>query len=393
MQVRRINKKDYDTVKKLNTYCFQSEQADVDLIFNAVFKPEYCLGVYNKSKLLSSLIIFPLEVKVNNKWFKMGSITGVTTLPENRYKGYVGMLIKSALSQMKEAGQVLSMLMPFSYEFYRKYGWGTTFLKSQMETDIKYFAEFGNRSCEYGELDEKNIEAINQIYIAYTAKYNGAVKLSHINWQHKFDLIKQYNHKVYGAYNTKNRLVGYIEYEKKDEQFIIYEMVYTNLAARMELYRFAFIHNAECKTVLRYNIPQDDPILLQISSLHGGDVEFKTYGNMMTRIVDVEAFFSEMVFDSTINGCFTMQVIDDYAEWNNSVFEISINDGKTSINKMDTGPDVKIGISVLSQISLGFISFNDALYLQKLKMNNTDKFKILDTIFPKQTTYMTEHFW
>lgn len=393
MQVKRLNKTDYDTMKKSTLYCFHGEdQESADLFFNKTLKPEYCLGVYNKSKLLSSLAIFPLEAKIHSKWFKMGGISSVVTMPEHRYKGYVSMLIKGSLHEMKEAGQVLSMLAPFRYEFYRKYGWGTTFLKSQMEMDIKYFAEFGNMSCEYGELDEKNIEAINQIYIACISHYNGVVKRPHIEWQHKFDWIKKNKRTVYGAYNNKNQLVGYIEYEKKDEQFIIYEMAYTDFAARMELYRFAYIHNAECKKIIRYNIPQDDPILLQISSLHGGDVEFKTYGNMMTRIVDVEAFFSQMVFDTTINDSFTVRVMDSCAEWNNTVFEIAISDGKTTITKTEASSDVEIGISVLSQISLDFMSFGDALYLQKLKLNNADKTELLNSVFPKRATYMNEHF-
>src|SRR5690606_11674243 len=81
------------------------------------------LGVFKDEQLCAQATLLDLQTYIAGQAFHMGGIAGVSTWPEHRRNGYVASLLKELLLIMKQKGQSISMLYPFSFAFYRKYGW------------------------------------------------------------------------------------------------------------------------------------------------------------------------------------------------------------------------------------------------------------------------------
>jgi len=74
-------------------------------------------------KIISALLIIPAEILINGFKVKMGGIGGVCTLPDYRRRGYAGELLRYTVKEMRRSGFITSILYPFSFAYYRKFGW------------------------------------------------------------------------------------------------------------------------------------------------------------------------------------------------------------------------------------------------------------------------------
>src|SRR5579883_2031045 len=111
----------------------------------------------------------------------MGGIGGVASLPASRGRGYAGACLDYALNQMREAGQVISMLGPFSWSFYQRYGWDwvgvarhytvpTSVMKSSPHTE------------QVREATASDHAAIREAYSRHARRYRGALLRTDFQW-------------------------------------------------------------------------------------------------------------------------------------------------------------------------------------------------------------------
>ena len=74
-------------------------------------------------ELVSQICIYPCEVNIHGSIFRMGGVTGVGTYPEYANMGLMNDLIAYALEKMRESGQLVSYIYPYSIPYYRRKGW------------------------------------------------------------------------------------------------------------------------------------------------------------------------------------------------------------------------------------------------------------------------------
>mgnify|MGYP003623254581 FL=1 len=122
-----------DQYNRLLRYAFQVTNRD---LFNSgyeegellrskrpVLEHANVIGWFNGDKLVSQLSVYPCRVNIHGVTMRMGGLTGVGTYPEYANLGLMSELIKMGLSGMRERGEWISYLYPYSIPFYRKKGW------------------------------------------------------------------------------------------------------------------------------------------------------------------------------------------------------------------------------------------------------------------------------
>lgn len=108
----------------LRAYAFNDDRSEEALArFPAMYRREWCMGVFEDGTLVAALTIIPFEQYINGGRVPLGGVATVASAPERRRSGNAGALLRTALETMRERGQALSALYTPHYSLYRRYGW------------------------------------------------------------------------------------------------------------------------------------------------------------------------------------------------------------------------------------------------------------------------------
>ena len=87
------------------------------------FQQAQVLGWFDGDNLISQCVVYPMRVRIFGQIYDMGGLTGVGTYPEYANHGLMNKLLEHALHDMRQRGQYISYLYPYSIPFYRHKGW------------------------------------------------------------------------------------------------------------------------------------------------------------------------------------------------------------------------------------------------------------------------------
>lgn len=389
MEVDFVPDKYKESIKDILNFCFEGPPGHGEAFVEKVFTSENCLGSFDGDKLTALLYIYPYDIFYHGESVPMGGIGAVSTLPEYRHcKCAANMLIKS-LKVMRDRGHVFSALAPFSYPFYRKFGWELGFETKKYRIPIDYLKGLGTGKGDFYPVTLDHIKSLGKLYQGFVSKYNGTIDRQRRDWEARLGVLGENRNYGYGYGLSQEDLKGYILYSINEGVFSVGEMVYDSLESKLELLRFVYYHSAQVKEMV-WEAPMDDQTQLLLDNPR---VEQVIVPGMMIRVIDVKKLLETYKYPSSYNGSFTIKVEDKWAPWNDGIFRLSIEEGIARVEgELDESADVECSIQSFSQIALGYIGLDQAINLGKIKINSLDFQEDLKTIFKKHPTLMTGQF-
>lgn len=360
-QMRQLDMGDLEQFNALLRYAFQVTTDELlksgwmeDEIMYAkkpVLEASYVLGWFYHDRLASMIVVYPMQVNVQDEILDMGGVTGVATYPEYVGRGLIGALIKRVIAHMKEEGQVLSFLYPYFIPLYRKFGWEVvsdkitfTIKDSQLpgQVQVPGMVERVDLECE----DLKNV------YEYFASQTHGALIRHSLEWE---EYWRWDNDDMVAAiyYNEKHRPLGYVVYYLRDEVFHVKEIVSLNSEARHGIWNYISAHKSMLNTVVGFNYSGEPMAFLFEDSEMVENIE----PYIMARIVDVKEFMLQYPFPLQPDFKIHFRIHDKCAEWNNGDFAVYWEGGKTCCCKVDEAPDVnlvELDIRTLTTMMLGY---------------------------------------
>ena len=383
--IKQLNETDYDRIFELSQYAFQYELSTSELEKKkAEAKRHKIWGWMEDGELAAKLHIIPLACYIDGEPFKMGGISSVATWPEYRRKGMVKELLQHALHDMKENGQQLSFLHPFSFPFYRQYGWEHAFTQQHYSIPVsKLKKDWGANG--YVRRVSENPSLLHQLYTSYAASYNGMLTRDEAWWKQR--VLKDNAH-IAVAYNPRHEAEGYIIFTVKNNEFLVQEIVYNTLNGRKLLLQFIGNHDSMAENA-EMIVPEDDQLALLVDEPRF-EQQLKPY--FMARIVDAASFLAAYPFQG--NGSLAFQVEDTFFPENNGGYQLRVENGKTKVTHVRGVSGHQIvycSIQILAGMLLGYRRPVDYFRLGKLQ---TDKDTILqlEKMVPEKKTFFADFF-
>lgn len=354
MEIKLLNEKDYLETLRLSEYAFQYHVPEEKIPSRLEkLKSHKLLGIRESNALAAKLHIIPLAVHMNGDEWEMGGIAGVATFPEYRRSGYVKSLLIEALVQMRQDGQIVSLLAPFDFAFYRKFGW--EILSDVKKVTIeKVNLQFLNPQPGFIKRYAKSNhhEDIEGIYRKYCQNYMGLLVRDTDWWkEHVYD---EHSHAaVY--YNSSKEARGYILYTIKDRQMDIQEIVVLDQEARVGLWNLICQHDSMVDRVT-VNLPVHDPFSY---FLNQPKLKTEVMPYFMCRIVKAKECLERFPFDQKAEPIF-LHLEDPFAAWNNATYlignrevkEYKAKQGSQCVNPPKKG--IRLTINELSAILFGY---------------------------------------
>lgn len=362
--------------KQRDCFYFLCEHADV-------------WGFWSNEQLASQLLTYPFEVTLGGRPFKMIGVGHVASYPEYRNQGLIRQLFAASLKQAKEQNVALSYLAPFSYNFYRKFGYETCFKRKKILISTEKLARFPyEKAGTLVRMDWQNIDmrkVVQQLYKETLGKRNAS--LVREDWWWEFT-IKHYPKREIALYLDEHGCAqGYVIYERQSPDFIIHELAYRDLFAFKKLNGFISSH---CGTFSHfyYITAENEPWPFSIQEEHDYEQQLEPY--MMARIVDLKTFLSDYPFQTNTEQTFTIQVKDEFCEWNDGYFRITTDGTKTSVTTIanEIQPDYQADIQTWTQLFMGYLPFSEALFCEKLQA----KSNLLQSLLLTETPALHDYF-
>lgn len=380
------DKEDLRDFYALYLYCFKGCDSKVrQNYFDYRYSHSLKYGVKQNEKLKSGLLSIPLEVNFHDVNYKMNGICDVATYPEHSGHGEISRLMKFALKEMYDDRVALSYLAPFSYKFYRKFGYEAAFdhchylVENRDLPKIKVEDETGTiERFEFG----KAITILKPLYDESVKNRLGGLIRS--VWWWNYLTIKHQDWKVAIYFDGAIKARGYLIYSDDEKTFRIQDFCSTDWTSFQHLTRFITQHQSMYQF---FEYESSCPIAYLDILPEVSTVQAVIRPYMMARIVNLSAFVMQYPFLKDVESV-ELSVNDNILPENNGIWILSVKNGEVDFKKIrnETGGDIELEFSIqsLAQAFLGYCSLDYLVRTGKLRGKKAAVNKLSKSLMDKK---------
>jgi len=353
-------------------------------------------GAFEKGTLLSAMQINPYTLNMNGHKVQMGGIGGVATRPEARGKGLIRRLSRPAFEEMRAMGQVYSFLYPFSYEYYRQFGYEMCYPCHQATIPISQFKHFPYPDNLKAHEPEEDHAPFKQIYEDFSRGRNLSAVRTEKDWKGLLNrdpyLRLQFTFLNHDEAGNPSSYVLYetgVKSHNNQSVIKIRELCWTTPQSLHEIFGFFGKMGSEYGAV-RWHVPDGLNIMAILPDPYG--IDWKINGVGMNRIVDVPAVLS-MHPAPTGSGCVTLGVTDAFCPENTGLYRMEWEAGKLTATRHAEAfaqADMETAVTTLAQLVTGYATPGEVIYRQDTAIRSG--FDALEMLFPKKDLYLLERF-
>lgn len=396
LKMRKLTTQDLEQFNDLLRYAFQVteeelikvgwEDDDIRQSKSPVLTSSKVWGWFDKDKLVSQIAIYPMKINIHGEFYSMGFITGVATYPEYSGHGLLSKLMKKALTQMKEKGQTISLLYPYSIPLYRHKGW--EIISDKMTFSIKDFQLPKNLTAPgiVKRVEEDSPDLI-KLHEKFAKKTHGCIFRNDLAWEEywRWD-VDDITIAIY--YDKNETPKGYMVYLLNHEIFNIKEMVYLNTEAWKGLWGYIYAHQSMI-TEVKGNNYSNTPIAFWLDD---SDIRETIRPYIMGRIIDVKSFLNKYPFKiPDTYKKITFSIKDNMLDWNNKNLTLEFTPLKAPIiSENECEEKIELSIGTLTTMLMGYKTPSYLHNIEHIK-GKKSTINFLETIIPHQKAYISDY--
>ncbi|MCB2298604.1 GNAT family N-acetyltransferase [Clostridium tagluense] len=397
LKMKKVTLEHLEQYNQLLRYVFQVtndelyrigwEEKDMVHAKSPVLEQADVLGWFDGEKLVSQVAVYPFQVRIFNRTYDMGGLTGVGTFPEYSSQGLMHKLLLQALTNMRERKQSISYLYPYSIPYYRRKGWEIISDKITFEVNDYQLPKNKQVSGEVERVDTDS-DDVKATYERFANQSHGAMLRNDLAWNEYWRW--DYDDLTAAIYYNENKQPdGYVLYWIADEVFHIKDMIFINEEARSGLWNFISAHFSMISKVIG-NIHTDEPLAFL---LEDADIKETISPYYMARIVDLEQFIKLYPFKPDNQERVWMFTLDDpLLSCNQGTFTLRIHpNGKGEVIRTGERCSSRIDIQTMTTMLLGYKRPD---YLHKIgRLSCSPEIvDMLEDSIEQQTPYFSDYF-
>jgi predicted acetyltransferase len=293
-------------------------------------------------QIVASLVLYPFTAFVRGQRLPVTGIGSVAVSPEHRRRGVAEVLLKSALREMRQRGDAISVLYPFRDSFYRRLGYGVIEVAQQLAfaPDLLPESDEARRVRRLTPPDRHAVEALyERVALAgHFALARRATWWSQRLWTHAGDWV------VYEG-RRRGQLEGYLYYEVDADAgpFKLSITLSEFVAATPEAHRglVGYLASLSDQVAEVHHIAPGDngwPALLKTSQNLRPALEMSVYhdtGNavngVMMRLNDVKSALERLPVSKEARGEIALEVEDEAVPQNARAYRLRASEGRLRV--------------------------------------------------------------
>jgi predicted acetyltransferase len=388
VEIREVREDEREAAYYIGSQAFRQGARDNSMMNRPDQLPRVTFGVWDAAGMQAKVTILAYRVYLGpDVVVPMGGVAGVACLPASRGKGYAGKCLKYSMERMRDAGQVVSTLFPFSFDYYDRFGWAWTGVSRNYEVPSRIL-QAAPETESVRAATESDRPAIAAAYDEFARRYRGAVERDERLWNQLLNSSDQQYRYTY-LYENAGRVEGYLTYMGgKREDTHLREFVALTPASRRALLGLLRRHEMQIEK-FTWSAPSDDPLW---STLYHWDLKTRIAPTTMARLIDVPAAIAAWRPRSSARGSLTVQVTDECAPWNHGVWRFEYAEGEARAERATQAPQVELGIRQLSQAYFGTPSVSQIRGAGEMVVHDEAGFSALAALLDGPPMWMNDSF-
>ena len=318
-------------------------------------------------------------------------IAGVASLPEYRRNGCVKAIFNEIFRMAPERGWATSYLYPFSYVYYRQFGYERVMMIKRVKMPMNALDVFPrNNDAVLYQGNEKQLQDILSLYEKYALNYNLTIKRDSL-----YHNISAVPHKsqlyTYVHYDLNNEADAYATFNINGDCLTVSEIVYINSKSLIAMLGFLRMYDGQVSEIKFTELPLDSDVDYVLKKYI--DCEYTIHNGGMCRALQIEPLLKQNKYPLD-SGQFSLKV-DDYLDYNRYIYDVAYCGGKAEISKRREGSyDVMVKIPSLTRILIGEDNFDGGKleYLPDVEIVNQIGADALVKAFPKRRLCLFDKF-
>lgn len=324
---------------------------------------------------------------------------GVHTAPEFRRHGYVRQFIDQIFQMAPERGWMVSMIHPFSFSYYNKFGYeriADHLILSFPMSKLEYIP----RCSDFVKLgdDPERLRDILQLFDKFSSDRNIMFERYNDQWfETGTDIYEKVTYIRYHgqepvAYVTLG-VDAVLNINHKDSTLNIYELGFTSPEALTEVLGFLRMFEGQSETVIVHNCAMMPE--LDMALRHYTHTSYRILPDIMARVLDTEGMLKLNRYPDE-PGHFTLGVDDPYP-FVAGVFDIEYGNGQAEVRRIADKPgctacDLICNSSAISQLLYGYYQITPELLRYQSGVEVCGSTTDFCRAFPKAQNGLFEHF-
>lgn len=354
---------------------------------------EECWGCFHESgKMMACIVTESKHLTFDGKIIPASEAKAVVSLPEFRGNGNVRNLMDIVLHEFKKRGDLFALLIPFSLDFYRKYGFELISKNLEQTADIEQFSGFSCR-CAVRQADcAEDVSVMKKLYEDFITSKNMVSLKSEADWEYRGNSEfgkrgwMEEDRRTYTYIFSNGEPNAYLQFiflPGPDGPFIgtmkVTKLIYDSPEAFRNVLGFIYGMRAKltdiCFTLMT-------PIDLALLLPECNKIERKLKGDTMARVLDVEGILLIRQYPQE-PGHFSIRIEDMFLPENTGTYQVAYqNRQAVSVRKTNGTADIEVTETTFCQLAIGFINLSEALYKEGTKINGNQV--TLECIFIKR---------
>lgn len=351
-----------------------------------------------QNHMVSAITTLDREITFEGNVISCMELHMAGSLPEARCGGAIRAQIDVILKECRDRGDLFALLIPFSFVFYRKYGFEAASEMLIQKAEIGQFEGFEQIFAAEQILSQEKVNELRELYSRFIQCFNMADVKTEADWTYhengEFGRRDWQNgdkmHYSYLFRGPDGRARAYFTFvfiHGSQGPFWgtmeVTELVFDSPEALQSV--FSFIYGMRAKiTHVTAELPRDIDWSFMLPECDR--VERKLDGHYTARVLNPSKVLAAMRHPEG-KGQYSIRITDDFLTENTGTYTVCFADGKaTGVTKGEETADLEITIQTFCQLAVGLTNLNTALYRKGTLLRS--KGALLERLFVKRPLFL-----
>jgi len=220
IEYRKVTPEEKLYVKRLQNMAFSINGDEEQKIREQIEKGECnCDETYGAIDE-NGRVLAGMEVVLYSMWFDgqktdMYGIGMVASMPESRRQGNIRKIFEKVFEDIYAKGAVFSFLFPFSYDYYRKFGYEQSGAAKKYSLPLEHARKLKNNGTAHEYIKGGGARGkLIEIYETYASRHNMMVSRSESRWDGVFDISLFGADRLYYWKDAGDNIKSWVKFKK-----------------------------------------------------------------------------------------------------------------------------------------------------------------------------------